>query len=119
MHWPAMPLHAGDVVELKLMQPGEGDPPSETRRTSEDPRNLFASAENAAELVKIVSDFETRLMELVSRSEQTEPSEEFVKFPAGSGNCGLGIGRGFSLSGVPASYPSHAGRNEGRAAVAI
>lgn len=27
MDWPAIPLHAGDVVELKLMPPGEGDPP--------------------------------------------------------------------------------------------
>jgi hypothetical protein len=49
MDWPSIPLHAGDVVELKLLPPGEGDPPSETRRTSEDPRNLFARAENAAE----------------------------------------------------------------------
>jgi len=32
MHWPAMPLHAGDVVELKLMPPGEGDPPFESDR---------------------------------------------------------------------------------------
>src|SRR6185437_15883219 len=56
MHWPAMPLHAGDVVELKLLPPG--DPPSEMRMTSDDPRNLFASAENAEELVSLVSEFE-------------------------------------------------------------
>jgi len=27
MHWTAMPLHAVCFVELKLMPPGEGDPP--------------------------------------------------------------------------------------------
>jgi hypothetical protein len=86
MHWPSIPLHAGDVVELKLMPPGEGDPPSQTRRTSEDPRNLFAHAENAAELVKIVSDFQGRLMDLVSRFEQTEPPEEFQKFQRAVGS---------------------------------
>ena len=86
MHWPAIPLHAGDVVELRLMPPGEGDPPSQTRRTSEDPRNLFARAENAAELIKIVSEFEARLMDLVSRFEQTEPPDEFAKFQRAVGS---------------------------------
>jgi len=47
MDWPSITLHAGDVVELKLLPPG--DPPSEMRMTSDDPRNLFASAENAEE----------------------------------------------------------------------
>jgi len=45
MDWPAIPLHAGDVVELTLLPLGEGDPPTETRSSSEDPRNLFARAE--------------------------------------------------------------------------
>jgi len=95
MDWPTIPLHGGDVVELKLLPPGEGAPPSETRRTSEDPRNLFASAENAAELVKIVSDFEGRLMDLVSRFEQTEPSEEFQKFQRAMGTVVWELGAAF------------------------
>ena len=95
MDWPAIPLQAGDVVELKLLPPGEGDPPSETRRTSEDPRNLFAGADNAAELTKIVSDFETRLMELVSRSEQTEPPEEFRKLQRAVGSVVWELGVAF------------------------
>jgi len=95
MDWPSIPLHAGDVVELKLLQQGEGDPPSETRRTSEDPRNLFAHEENAAELVKIVSDFEARLMDLVSRSEQTEPPEEHAKFQRAVGSAVWELGSSF------------------------
>jgi hypothetical protein len=77
------------------MPPGEGDPPSETRRTSEDPRNLFAGAENAAELVKIVSDFQGSLMELVSRFEQTEPPEEFAKFQRAVGSVVWELGASF------------------------
>ena len=95
MDWPAIPLHAGDVVELKLMPPGEGDPPSETRRTSEDPRNLFARAENAAELVNLVSEFEGRLMDLVSRFEQTEPPKEFQKFQRTVGSVVWELGAAF------------------------
>lgn len=95
MDWPSIPLHAGDVVELKLLPQGEGDPPSETRRTSEDPRNLFARAENAAELVKIVSDFEARLMDLVSRFEQTEPPDEFAKLRRAVGSVVWELGVSF------------------------
>lgn len=95
MDWPSIPLHAGDVVELKLLPPGEGDPPSETRRTSEDPRNLFAHAENAAELVKVVSDFESTLMDLVSRFEQTEPPDEFVKIRRAVGSVVWELGAAF------------------------
>ena len=95
MDWPAIPLHAGDVVELKLLPPGEGDPPSQTRRTSEDPRNLFARAENAAELIKIVSEFEARLMDLVSRFEQTEPPDEFAKFQRAVGSVVWELGAAF------------------------
>jgi hypothetical protein len=100
MYWPAIPLHAGDVVELKLLPPGEGDPPSETRRTSEDPRNLFASADNAAELVKVVSDFEARLMELVSRFERTEPPEEFAKLQRAVGSVVWELGAAFLCRSV-------------------
>jgi hypothetical protein len=95
MDWPSIPLHAGDVVELKLLPPDEGDPPSETRRTSQYPRNLFAREENAAELVKIVSDFEARLMDLVSRFEQTEPPDEFAKLQRAVGSVVWELGVSF------------------------
>jgi hypothetical protein len=86
---PAMSLNSSSCRKARAILPGR------TRRTSEDPRNLFARAENAAELVKIVSDFETRLMELVSRSEQTEPSEEFVKFQRAVGTVVWELGAAF------------------------
>lgn len=95
MDWPAVPVNAGDVIELKLLPEGEGDPPSETRRTSEDPRNLFARAENAAELVGLVSEFERRLMDLLSLSEQSEPSEEFQKFQRAVGSVVWELGTQF------------------------
>ena len=95
MDWPSIPLKAGDAVELKLLSQGEGDPPSETRRTSEDPRNLLARVENAAELVKIVSDFEARLMDLVSRAEQTEPPDEFIKLQRAVGSVVWELGVAF------------------------
>ena len=122
MDWPSIPLHAGDAVELKLLPPGEGDPPA--RRAGHPAghpkiRGTCLPAQRMPPNWSRFSDFEARLMDLVSRFEQTEPPDEFVKIRAGRGFCGLGVGRFFSFPRVPSPYASHAGRNEGRAVVGI
>ena len=58
LEWQAVELNIGDTVELRLLAEGQGEPPSETRRSSESPSNLFSSAELAKELLQTVSDFE-------------------------------------------------------------
>jgi hypothetical protein len=77
--WPTVELNIGDLVELEIMADGEGDAPTELRRSSESPSNLFSNIDLARELLQIVSDFEARLMEFVSKSEKTEPADEHKK----------------------------------------
>lgn len=93
--WPEVSLSVGDVVELKILAEGEGDAPSEVRRSSEAPSNLFSSAELAKELLQIVSDFEGRVMQLLSESEKTEPPEEHKKFKAAFGAVLVELGDRF------------------------
>lgn len=78
--WSTVNLDIGDVVELRILTEGEGDPPSTTRRSSESPSNLFSSTDLAKEVLQLVSDYDTRLTELVDKSEKTEPAEEHKKF---------------------------------------
>ena len=80
MSWPTSDLNVGDVVELRILPDGEGDAPSEVRRSSESPSNLFSNADLAKELVQIVYDFEDRLGELLSKSEKVEPPDENKNF---------------------------------------
>ena len=80
LKWPIVDLEIGDVVELRVLPDGEGDDPSEVRKSSESPYNLFSNAELAKELIQAVSDFERRLGEIVGKSEELETSEEHKKF---------------------------------------
>ena len=80
MSWPTADLNVGDVVELRILPDGEGDTPSEVRRSSESPSNLFSNTDLAKELLQIVYDFEDRLGELLSKSEKVELPDENKKF---------------------------------------
>jgi len=80
LEWPTVDLGIGDVVELRILPEGEGHAPAETRRSSESPSNLFTNTDLAKELLQLVSDYETRLMALLEKSEKTEPAEEHKKF---------------------------------------
>ena len=80
MSWPTADLNVGDVVELRILPDGEGDTPSEVRRSSESPSNLFSNTDLAKELLQIVYDFEVRLGELLSKSEKVELPDENKKF---------------------------------------
>jgi len=76
LEWPTVELGVGDVVELRILPEGEGDTPAKASRSSESPSNLFSNTDLAKDLLQLISDYETRLMALVERSEKTEPAEE-------------------------------------------
>ena len=80
LQWPEVQLEVGDVVKLEILPDGEGDPPSEVRKSSEAPSNLLTNTKLTKDLLKVVSDFESRLMRLLSRSEKIEPPGEHKKF---------------------------------------
>lgn len=80
LKWPTVDLEIGDVVELRLLPDGVGDEPSEIRKSSESPYNLFSSTELAKALVNAVSDFEQRLSEIAEKSKALESPEEHKKF---------------------------------------
>jgi len=93
LRWPEFDLKVGDVVELRILPDGEGDAPREARRSSEVPSNLLSSAELAKELLQIVSDFDTRILELLTKSEQTEPEEEHKKLNRAVGSVVVEVGQ--------------------------
>jgi hypothetical protein len=80
LKWPTFELQRGDVLQVRVLPDGQGDVPAEVRKSSESPSNLLANTELAKNVLKAVSDFEGRLMELLSESEKTEPAEEHQKF---------------------------------------
>jgi len=80
LKWPGVELQVGDVVELQVLPEGEGDEPTEVRRSSESPDNLFSNSEMAKELVRAVSEFEERLGKLLEKSKELEPADEHKKF---------------------------------------
>src|SRR4051794_19044567 len=72
MEWPAQPLRVGDVVEIKILSnDGMSDRPIEVKKSSEVPNNLFSNAELAKEVFDTVQDFDSRLMQLLSKSERS------------------------------------------------
>ena len=80
LNWPAFDLQTGDILEFRLLEEGEGDAPSGIKKSTESPSNLFSSIDLAKELLQLVSDFDARLMELVEKSEKSEPADEHKKF---------------------------------------
>ena len=62
------------------------DRPAEVKKSSEAPTNLFSNAELAKEVFDTVRDFDSRLMQLLSKSERSEPAEEHrrVKLAVGA-----------------------------------
>ena len=80
LEWPALQLAVGDVVELRVMPDGEGDPPVKTEKSSEAPSNLLTNVEFAKEVFAAVSDIDSRLMKLLEKADKVEPSDESKKF---------------------------------------
>jgi hypothetical protein len=79
-NWPEFGLQEGDTVELHLFGDGEGDPPAETRRSAESPKNLFSNPELASEVLLTVSNFERQLIEIMGKSKGIEPEDEHKRF---------------------------------------
>jgi hypothetical protein len=78
--WPEFGLQVGDTAELSLLDEGSGDPPSSVRRSSESPPNLFSHSKLAGEVLAVVSDFESRLMQMLDKSKAIESAEEHKRF---------------------------------------
>jgi len=73
-------LKVGDVVEITVLaDDGFNDQPAEIKKSSEDTNNLFSNAELAKEVFDTVQDFDSRLMQLISKSERIEPPDEHHK----------------------------------------
>jgi hypothetical protein len=90
--WPTVELLVGDTVEIRILPEGEGDAPSEVRKLSESPSNLFSSGELAKELLEIVRDFEKQLLAFLEKSQRSESADEHPKFKLAVGAvlCELG-----------------------------
>lgn len=86
LDWSKVQLGIGDEVQIRILDDGHGDPPSAVRRSSEAPQNLFSNSAIASELLSVVADFESRLMELISKSEKSEPENEHTKFANAAGH---------------------------------
>ena len=55
MKWPVIELQIGDVVEIRVLPEGDGDTPSEIRKSSDAPSNLFSDGSLAKELLNSVA----------------------------------------------------------------
>ena len=95
LKWPVVELFVGDVVELRLLEDGGGDPPIEQASGSELPSNLFASQALADELLSTCRKFESQLIELLRKSEQSEPAGEHGKFELAVGHVVANLGDRF------------------------
>src|SRR5262245_49891269 len=86
LDWPSFELAVGDAVELRVLPDGPGDPPLETRKSSEAPTNLLSNVEFAKEVLATASEIDARLIKLLEKAKQIEPSDEYQKFRQAIGN---------------------------------
>lgn len=80
--WQVGSLSQGDKIEIRVLPRGEeseSDPPTEVMHTSDSPRNLFSSAEQARLLLAAVEACDRELTGVLQRAEAVEPSEEFER----------------------------------------
>ena len=78
-HWEAGPLAVGDNIEVKILPDGESDPPTDVRRTSGSPQNLFSDVEQARMLLAAIKSCDQVLMEVLRRASAVEPPDELKK----------------------------------------
>jgi len=91
--WPTRDLKIGDVVELRILSDGVGGVPCKRRATSDHPSNLISNPALAKELLHEVSTFQSRIWQLVSKSEQGEPPDEHKKLATAVGHVIYQIGQ--------------------------
>lgn len=77
--WPEVELALGDVVELCVLEDGNGTQPSLTRRTSESPKNLFGNSELASAALEAGQQFEAAILSVLKTTEAQESDEDAKK----------------------------------------
>jgi hypothetical protein len=90
--WPEVELTLGDVVEICLLEDGDGTQPALTRRTSESPKNLFVTSELASEALAAGQQFEAAILDLLRKAEAQETEEEAKKVRRAVGHLLAALG---------------------------
>ncbi|MFZ0747387.1 MAG: hypothetical protein WAM85_23490 [Terracidiphilus sp.] len=84
--WELGTLSIGDRAQIQILNDGEADPPTEVRRTSDSPKNLFTSVDLARELLAAISICDKELSRVLERSRSTEPADDFQKIVEAMGS---------------------------------
>jgi hypothetical protein len=79
-------MSIGDTTQIQILNDGAADPPTEVRRTSDSPNNLFANVDLARELLTAISICDKELSRVLERSRSTEPKDEFEKIVSAMGS---------------------------------
>jgi hypothetical protein len=77
--WELGNLSIGDIAQIQVLNDGEADSPSEVRRTSESPKNLFSNVDEARRLLQAISACDKELNAVIEQSQIVEPEGEFKK----------------------------------------
>jgi hypothetical protein len=84
--WELGSMSIGDTTQIQILNDGAADPPTEVRRTSDSPNNLFANVDLARELLTAISICDKELSRVLERSRSTEPKDEFEKIVSAMGS---------------------------------
>lgn len=84
--WDGVSLSVGDTVEIEVLPDGESDTPTTVTRSSESPKNLFSSVEQARLLLSAVQICDAELWKVLNRVEEAEPEEELRKIRTAVGD---------------------------------
>jgi hypothetical protein len=77
--WEGGAVSVGDKVEIQVLPDGDADAPTEIRRSSESPKNLFSNVEQARMLLSAISACDKELMGIIERARESESPDEFQK----------------------------------------
>ena len=91
--WELGTLSIGDTTNIQVLNDGEADPPTEVRRTSESPKNLFSNVDQARQLLSAISTFDKELMAVVEQSRSIETKDEFMKIALAIGGIASDLDR--------------------------
>jgi len=76
--WEGGTVSVGDKVEIQVLPDGDADAPTEIRRSSESPKNLFSNVEQARMLLSAISACDKELLGIIERARESE-SPDFQK----------------------------------------
>ena len=91
--WDVGTLSIGGTAHIEVLTDGEADAPNEVTRTSEAPKNLFSSVDQARRLLSAISACDKELMAVIEESKAVEPEGEFKKITQAIGGilCDLDL----------------------------